>query len=106
MASLVGAYGAVLFVRLAHIGAVLGAALVAWLGWIVFEAWYEVVKAPRVDMYVCDKHGPVPKHLCIVFQEKEDKSERTEQQYQCPFCYEDAFKLADKTLREKERIRT
>lgn len=73
--------------------------------WLLFEAWYETSAAPRVDMYVCEKHGPVPKHYCIVFEEKEDKSDQTEQQYQCPFCYENAFKLADKALREKERVR-
>jgi hypothetical protein len=76
--------------------------LVVFLFWAL-EAWYGVRYAPREDMYSCDKHGLVPKSMCIVFEEKTD--ENAEQQYQCPFCFEAAFKLADKKFKETERTR-
>ena len=86
-------------------GIIIVGLLLYFVGLPLCEAWYETLKAPRVDMYVCHRHGPVPKHLCITFKDKDDKSPLTEQEYQCPFCYEDAFGAAAKHFAEKERIR-
>ncbi len=100
-----------------------------WLLWMIVEAFYEVVKAPRVDMYNCEKHGLVPKHLCYVFEKPADSTDvlegalraqgmsdeaikawiansnvsGSEPEYRCPFCYEDAFKIATETYQKEQK---
>lgn len=41
------------------IGAGFGVALVLYLLWLIYQAKYSVDSAPRVPMFICDKHGPL-----------------------------------------------
>lgn len=77
--------------------------LVGLIAWWIFQAWYETKSAPRIDLFVCNVHGPVPKSACVIFEEKADA--QSEQEYYCSLCYNDAFKQAEEKLKEKERTR-
>ena len=71
---------------------------ISYLAWVTFRAWWEAKEAPRVDMFTCDKHGAIPSK--DVIQVPMDDGGKP--YLQCPFCFEDAMKLADKRLRASE----
>ena len=72
-----------------------------YVGWMALRAWWEAKQAPKVDMFTCDKHGPI--FAKDVMQIPMDDGGPPYKQ--CPFCFEDTYKIADARLRAEEAKR-
>lgn len=65
------------------IGAVVVVVVALYFGWLAFVTWYETKhNAQRVDMFICDKHGMLPKASVL------NLSTYLGTNYEmCPICY-------------------
>jgi hypothetical protein len=71
----------------------------------VFAAFYvwcvrwmakrEVSTGPRMDMTICDKHGPVPTSSLLALTGLTDEAPVMT----CPICYDHAMKVASQKLK-------
>ena len=86
-------------------------AAVAVYGVVLYwTAWYAVGGAPTAEMFICDKHGPMP--VGAVFTLFEETLEYTTPEGTrgrgpirvCPICYGNALKTARQGQLEKERV--
>ena len=81
------------------IGAVLGLAVIIYLGLTVIAARLDVSHAPREEMFICDIHGPMSiKKTIILFEDLEvqytDGTSQREPLRSCPICFEEKIRLA------------
>lgn len=74
--------------------------LVLYVGWEICAAWREVLGTDKGKYFVCEKHGPMPAHAVIKAAQPTGDPVDV-----CPVCYEDAFQVADKRLRDEEERR-
>lgn len=64
-------------------------AIAVYLAITAFDAKYDVSTAPRMDMMVCDKHGPIPKKAVLHLSGLTEKPIEY-----CPLCFSDKMKAA------------
>lgn len=68
------------------IGLPIGAGL--YVGWIYFQAWFDVRALPRSESYICTKHGPIQKESTISFSGVP----------YCPICFHQNLNSAERIL--------
>lgn len=69
-----------------------------YLLYLIFMGWKMTREAPKEGFYTCDKHGPFPSRI-LMSMPVPDGGEPVKV---CPFCYDEAFKIADQRLRAEE----
>lgn len=71
------------FATIAKVVIVIAAiSILLYLGWLAFITWYETKHAKRVEMFICDYHGMLPKASVL------NLSTYLGTNYEmCPICY-------------------
>lgn len=65
---------------------------ILYLVMVAVQAWYEVKDAPRVPMFLCDRHGAIPAKYTLKLN-----TPVTEKPIEiCPMCFEQKMKAAKK----------
>jgi hypothetical protein len=62
-----------------------------YIGYVYFQAWWEVRNQPRAPMFLCNKHGPIRNEHLIHFQSGPD----TWIDY-CPLCFHERLAGVEK----------
>lgn len=74
-----------------YIFAVVLGAVILYVAWVVITTIIETKGAPREEMFLCPKHGPIRAQHCIQFQSSSD----TWVKY-CSICFHERLTNAEK----------